>query len=185
MTEGITYKIKIQRGDTLIEIEGDKEFVENKYNELADTLQQARLEAPNGASLTDSSTSRSPRGSKRAGGKRAVTGPKTVELGIDKQKLQAFYNTKSPGGHEEKFAVFCYYLKENHDLNEVTVDEVFTCYRLLNVRGPEAWTQKFRDAKSRKSWFNKGSEQGKYAISTIGEEFVIHDLPSKPVKEEK
>ena len=36
-----------------------------------------------------------------------------------------------------------------------------------------------RDAKNKKGYFVEGNERGKYRLSNVGENLVLHDLPKK------
>lgn len=96
--------------------------------------------------------------------------------------LREFYDTKGPDSHMEIFAVLSYWLKDALSITDVSIDEMWTLYKVLQIRAPKVLVQVFRDAKSKKAYFDTSEGNGKYYLTSFGETFVEHDLPRAPKK---
>jgi hypothetical protein len=92
--------------------------------------------------------------------------------------LREFYSQKGPGNFTEQNAVFVYYLNRIREIEDVTTNHVFTCYKEVGARLPGALYQSLLDTNRNKGWIDT-SNMGKILISPIGENFVEHDLPRK------
>jgi len=180
MNEGNIYKAKIATGRGTFEFEGSQEFVEKQIDKIVDIEKKSPSPLPaeviNSIPKNNSKRKTSNGVSSR---KSAINQPKMLPDLIAKNRigeLKAFYETKSPDSHVETYAVLAYWLKENVNITEVGIDEIWTLYRVLVQKAPQVLIQTFRDAKSKKSYF-ESSKDGKYYITSIGETFVEHDLP--------
>jgi len=96
-------------------------------------------------------------------------------LKIPKSELTKFYDEKKPQTHQERYAVMACFLQDGAISNNVDVDEIYTCYSLLNKRGPKSMDQVFRDADR---WFER-DEESRWALNHVGREYVRFDLPKK------
>jgi hypothetical protein len=96
--------------------------------------------------------------------------------GLDINGLKSFYNQKKPTSGLENNVVFIYFLSKNANINEVTVDHIYTCYKVLGLRVPTAIQQSLLDASHKKNWINTSS-MSDLKVTTHGENFVEHDLP--------
>lgn|SRR3989344_984356 len=179
MNEGNTYKAKITTGRGTFEFEGSQEFVEKQIDRIVDIEKTS----PAPLQLEDTGTARKKSSKKKASNgnsrKSSTDQPKMLPDLVAKDKiseLRNFYDTKNPESHIETYVVLTYWLKENTNLTDVGVDEMWTLHRVLGQKPPKVLIQTFRDAKSKKSYF-ESSKDGKYYITSIGETFVEHDLP--------
>lgn len=84
--------------------------------------------------------------------------------------LKEFINQKSPNDNYERYAVIAVWYKENHSLDEVNADRIYTAYKFMDWIPPNNVAQVLRDLKSNpsKKWFDKGSSRGGYKINIIG-----------------
>ncbi len=118
--------------------------------------------------------------------KRTTAQPKVLSrLLTTKEEIdgvKAFFAQKSPDSHVEKYAVLTLWLKNYKSLEDVSIDEMWTLYKVIGVKQPKNLLQTFRDGKSKKSYFDL-TPDGRYFITPFGETFVDFDLPNK--KKEK
>ncbi len=94
----------------------------------------------------------------------------------DKKTLNDFFEEKKPKGNIQNSAVMIYYLKQVLQLDEVTPDHVFTCYRELGLKIPAVLNQNLRDcASSRYGYIDFTKNQCNTNIKGIN--FIEQDLP--------
>ncbi|SRR6266478_6264796 len=92
--------------------------------------------------------------------------------------LREFYAQKKPKNFTEENAVFVYYLNRLKEVEGVTTNHIFTCYKEVGARLPGALYQSLLDTNRKKGWIDTGN-MNRILISPIGENFVEHDLPRK------
>jgi hypothetical protein len=101
--------------------------------------------------------------------------PKVLDIDLKsaKNSLKDFCEAKKVGdGDTDRYLVMAYWLKENLNLTEVTMDHIHTCYRFLDWQTPTDASAPLRNMKQ-KGWFNKGAAKGAYAINHVGENKVM------------
>ena len=95
---------------------------------------------------------------------------------VGKSSLKEFVTEKAPSTNIERTAVFIYYLQNTLELEDISIDYVFSCYKDVNARLPANLQQNLTDtASSRYGYIEVNS--GKYTVTTIGSNLVEHDLP--------
>jgi hypothetical protein len=84
-------------------------------------------------------------------------------------KLEAFVQGKNASDMMAKYTVIALWFKEYFNPEEITADHIFTVFRHLGWQSemPPDPVQPFRNAKSLKNWFDKGSK-GAYKINWNG-----------------
>jgi len=102
-----SYKIKIRRGDLEIEVQGDKQFVLEKFGELKEELFRSREGVPT-APIT--------------------TAPKVEGKPLEGLSLVEFLNAKNPKSHPDKVVAMAYYLHHYRGVKIFTVDDINECY---------------------------------------------------------
>lgn len=188
MNEGNNYKAKITTARGTFEFEGSQEFVEKQIEKVVDleknmpaAVAERETPAERQAGKTKSKAS-----SGNSAAKKAVsTQPKMLPSLVPKEQitsLREFHDKKKPDSHVEIFAVLSYWLKENLSVADVSIDEMWTLYKVLGIRPPQNLIQVLRDAKSKKAYFDSAQGYGRYYLTSIGETFVEHDLPQAPKK---
>lgn len=103
---------------------------------------------------------------------------KVIELGLSeeqRQDLRDFYNRKSPNHQNEKILVIMYWLKENAEIEEFNVDEIYTSFNILGERSPKSIESVFNN--TRKEGKLSRLENGNCEINHIGSDFVKFTLP--------
>lgn len=88
-----------------------------------------------------------------------------------------FYDQKKPTTQAQAVTVAVYYLKRILEMDKVTPEHVFTCFKDVGQRIPKDLPQTIRDAAKRKGWVDT-SERGNVKITTHGENMIDHDLPA-------
>lgn len=93
-----------------------------------------------------------------------------------KQSFSDFYHEKKPESSIEFNVVAIYYLNKIMGLEDVTIEDVYTCYRNVDKRAPKAFKQSLADTSSSKYGYIE-IKNGKYSVPISGMNFVEHDLP--------
>jgi hypothetical protein len=91
-----------------------------------------------------------------------------IDIKAGKVALADFVKQMNPQSVHDKFAVIAVWLKEQHDLPEITGDHIYTCFRLLDWPAPDDVDQRLREIKHGKKWFDKGDSKGGYKINIVG-----------------
>lgn len=188
MNEGNNYKAKITTARGTFEFEGSQEFVEKQIDKVVDIEKSMPAPAPepeNPRARQTNKTKAKAGGNNGSTKKSASEQPKMLPNLVPKEQitsLREFYESKGPDSHMEIFAVLAYWLKDALSTTEVSIDEMWTLYKVLQIRAPKILIQVFRDAKSKKAYFDASGSNGKYYLTSFGETFVEHDLPHAPKK---
>jgi len=90
-----------------------------------------------------------------------------IDLNSGKVSLQDYVAQKSPNGPFETYATMAAWYKENHNLEEVNDDRIYTAYRFLDIVPPNDVAGVLRKLKFQK-WFDKGSSKGASKINIVG-----------------
>lgn len=96
--------------------------------------------------------------------------------------LREFFNEKKPRVETEKVTVFGFYLEHYKNVPEFSKADISKCYFEARERKPKVIGQVLRDTKNAKGYLVEGSKRGKFRLSNIGENLVIHDLPREKNK---
>jgi hypothetical protein len=93
-----------------------------------------------------------------------------IDLTTASVKLEDLVQEKNPDDMMAKYTVIAFWFKEYLSIEEITVDHIFTAFKHLGWQSqmPDDPSQTFRNAKSLKSWFDKGSGKGAYKINWNG-----------------
>jgi hypothetical protein len=91
-----------------------------------------------------------------------------IDITAGQLSLAEFVKQKNPQSVHEKFGVIAAWLKEQHNLPEITGDHIYTCFRLLDWPAPDDVDQRLREIKHGKKWFDKGDGKGGYKINIVG-----------------
>lgn len=96
----------------------------------------------------------------------------------DKPSLKDFFAQKKPEDNQEQIAVFVYYLSRILGETKIGPRHVYTCYKDVGGRVPVNISDVVAKTASRKGWI-AATAAGGYTTTTMGENFVDHDLPKK------
>lgn len=127
----------------------------------------------------------SPKATRRPRRKR-TRGP-TVKKDLDlrpkgKPSLREFAESRKPTNNDDKNVLSVYYLRRIADVNVVSIDHVFTCYKAMGWREPTDLASSLRLTASKKSFLDTSTGDD-IKLTSIGRNHVEHDLP--PEKTER
>jgi hypothetical protein len=91
-----------------------------------------------------------------------------IDLNTGKVSLKDFMSQKNPSDTFERYAAIAVWYKENHGLEEVNSDRIYTAYRFIDLIPPNDVGQVLRNLKANKKWFDKGDTKGGYKINIVG-----------------
>lgn len=179
----------------LIEIaEVLKKFPENIQPKVFDILTTRFLggkihEQPNEEMETEtlSSEKKSKKQVKDKSQKSTVKAKESISLIKDlnlrpsgKKSFRDFFDEKKPGPANAFNAVAVYYLSEILQMTGITPSHVYTCYKEVNVRPPEAFVQSLKDTASKNGYVDT-SDTNNIKIPLRGKNYVEHDLPKPKI----
>ncbi len=180
-------KLRIDLFSGTLEVDGEESFVRSVYDDFKDRLLAVRsANVPAGELLPattpagrppDASTRLVRTGSRKRPGTSLslIKDLDLSEIGNDFSLLD-FYAAKAPQTAMESNVVFVYYLQQIAMLKGIGVNHIYTCYKYVNIKYPNALKQSLADTSSRKNWLDTSSFED-IKLSTGGENFVEHDLP--------
>lgn len=93
-----------------------------------------------------------------------------------KKAFKDFYKEKKPRTNIEFNVVAIYYLSKIMKLTNITIDDIYTCYKTVDKRVPSALKQSLIDTSGPKYGYIS-AENNTYLLPTRGENFVEHELP--------
>lgn len=123
---------------------------------------------------------------KKGGSKsKAVKSKETISIDKDlnlrekgKKSFKDFYDEKQPKSAMDFNTVAIYYLSQILELDNISAKQVYTCYKEVAKRPPDAFIQSLRDTASVKGFIDSADVEN-LKIPSRGINFVEHDLPAK------
>ena len=100
---------------------------------------------------------------------------KDLDLSGTNKSLKDFINEKKPSSNVQKTATFVYYLQNILNINEITIDHIFTCYKFMGFRIPNNLPQNLADTCSSKYGYI-GRKDGKYTMTVMGNNYIEFDI---------
>ncbi len=98
----------------------------------------------------------------------------------DKMSFKSFCEEKKPTTNIEFNAVAVYYLERILEKKDIGINDVYTCYKNVGRKVPNALKQSLTDtSSSRYGYIATGNNC--YTIPVVGENFVEYDLPKLEV----
>jgi hypothetical protein len=101
--------------------------------------------------------------------KRKLRTPEVLDLDLTSGEVPftAYYQERNPTDHIKRYLVIAAWFKQYRQTDEISVDHIYTCYRILNLNVVDDVGSIFRGGKSR-GWFHSGEQSGWYAINHVG-----------------
>lgn len=90
----------------------------------------------------------------------------------NKESLKDFISKHTPANGQMYNLCFVYYLQTVLELQGITPNHIYTCYKNLNVKFPSNIYQSIADTSKRKGWINT-SNMNDITITTLGENALI------------
>ena len=91
------------------------------------------------------------------------------------KSLKDFVGEKNPSSNVQKTAVFVYYLEKFMNVEEITIDHIFTCYKNMGYRVPNNLQQNLTDTCSSKYGYISRKD-GKYSMTVLGDNYIEFDI---------
>jgi hypothetical protein len=185
-------KLRIDLATGILEVEGDESFVTKIYDDFKDKVASAnvrdrqtataegsreRSTGP-GASHDTTPNVSAPTRRKSRGGKETPSLIRSLDLSArdGKPSLKDYYAGYKPGSNFERNLVFVYYLMHVREIAEpISADHVFTCYRHMGLKIPEAFNQSLWDTNSKKGWLDTSSLEN-IKMTTLGINHIEHAM---------
>lgn len=95
-----------------------------------------------------------------------------------KESFKSFYEMKKPTTNIEFNAVAVYYMEKILGKAEITISDVYTCYKNVGRKVPNALKQSLTDTSSSRYGYI-ATANNCFTIPVVGENFVEYDLPKK------
>ena len=188
-------KLSIDLGKGMVDVEGEEAFVKSVYEDFKKVLLAGggtasakaageKVEDPESQAdvgLKEAATppSRKPR-RKSAKPTEGATGIPNAykpeqDLEVDLSGLPAFYGKFKTKNHPEKILIFARFLQDEKGIAPCTLNQIYSCYRLLRIKVPTAYLQAFRDTQN-KHRFIKLNSPTNVEITLLGNNHFEHDL---------
>lgn len=90
-------------------------------------------------------------------------------------RLKDFFSQYKISTNYERNLVFAYYLQHRLNLQSITIDHIFTCYRDVGVKVPSALQQSLWDTSKHKGWLNTSNGES-ITVTVPGMNHLEHDL---------
>lgn len=120
------------------------------------------------------SDSKKPKAKKAAASKGRSPVALDLDLTVGDVPLKQFMEQKKPNSDNKRYLVIAQWLKTNLNLEEVTMDHIYTGYRHMGWNVPDDAGGPLRQCKQQ-GWMKRGKGKGAYAINHIGEG-VVNDI---------
>tara|TARA_R110002020_G_scaffold103875_2_gene243456 strand:- start:2824 stop:3420 length:597 start_codon:yes stop_codon:yes gene_type:complete len=189
-------KLKIDLTLGIIEVEGSEQLVRDIYNDFKERLNQApskvsvleksspQTETPPAEPATKA-TKKASAGKPKSKPKSSASNSGTLLKDLDltssgeKDSLRDFYNKYEATSNLERNLVFVYYLQNIREMEGVTINHIFTCYRNIpELKAPGHLKQSVVDAAYKKGWLDT-SDMENITVPISGINYLEHDLPKK------
>ena len=187
-------KLSINLKEGTIIVEGDEGFVRFIYQDFKESMSKqvvvqpppiASIEQPASPMLVEHSAPAKPRKAKKTslGATNKVSATKykpQVNSGLILTGLAEFYDAWKPENNFERILIFAIFLRDRLEITPCSADDIFTCFFLLKNKDPipEAFTQAFRDAKSRTHYIEYQT-LAEITITIMGENRYNEQLKAK------
>lgn len=175
-----------------LEVSGNENFVKEIYLDFKNALKVEKLQPLKSNSIpnqVDSDIPQSKNSTRTKPARKPISS--TLQIVRDlilkpsgKQSLKDFYSTFEVKSGYDKNLIFIYYMSKILEMNGITVNHVYTCYKDVGEKFPTQLLQNLRDTKRDKGWIET-SDSDNIKVSPVGEMYLEHDMPKKEEKAKK
>lgn len=95
--------------------------------------------------------------------------------GADEPSLKEFFARYDHKTNFERNLIFTYYLKQVINIDKVTLDHIFTCYRKVEQKIPKALEQSMRDTAKDRGWVDIDDLEN-IGVPVAGINHLEHDM---------
>lgn len=184
----VNTKLKIDISSGLLEVEGSEGFVKLIYEDFKNRLVEKSASSkvvhstpePEKSQPKTTNTSKSPSNGASASKPKSKKAPeflKNLDLSGsgDRPSLKIFFSGYQHKTNYERNLIFVHYLKEILEVEKVTLDHVFTCYRNVGHKIPKALEQSLRDTAKEKGWVDIDDLED-IKVPIAGFNHLTHDM---------
>ncbi|AZV22655.1 hypothetical protein [Mesorhizobium sp. M7A.F.Ce.TU.012.03.2.1] len=181
-------KIHFSQGDTVFDVEGDADVVREVYRDLKGALvgrlamvkpmplREHIADALEDTGATEVQRKKPVRRKKGNSGStssepRAEAYQPSLVKDLKAPGLEEFYGKFIPKSHSEKVLMFAHFLRES-GYDPCTANQIFTCYKLVNIARPKAFKQAIIDAHGTKFGYVEYGGVDNIRVTTIGEDYL-------------
>lgn len=185
--------LKIQSGDTVIELSGENSEVKQIFQDIKDnglgylSLCNKSVPKTNISEIKEnertSKQTKKTQSPKRTKSKGTVTSSyEMIELNMNedqRKKLKEYYSSFTLSTNVQRICVLSYWYKNNIGTNEFDTNTIFTLLRMVQEKASFNIPQAFSDIQNRSQYLVSTGEKGKYKLTPIGEDYVNDELLKK------
>ena len=173
-------RVKIDISQGIIELEGNQDFVEKYLTWFEEKmLVKQPFKSPKEV------ITRQPKTPKTSQEKKTklpgVQKPESFKIKVEGgPTLKDFFKEKLPNtkpSHPEIIPVIATYVKVHAKMNEISEGNISFAYTAVGISRPKFLRQTIINLKNQKSFFTEGSEDGKWILTELGEDYVMNELP--------
>ena len=190
----MTAKLRIDLAQGLVDVEGSEELVRDIYDDVKERLhgvKSTHFVGQDGEKTGEMTGSKSAgeepakpdsgrtgvkgRNAGRAKESHSIIGDLDLSSNGGKPSLKDFYAQYKVSNNYERNTLFVYYLTNHGMVGQITNDHVFTCYRNVGAKLPEAFNQSLWDTGSKTGWI-AAKPLDNIKITNAGINHVEHDI---------
>lgn len=189
--------LKIQIGDTNIELSGDAEIVKNIFNDIRENglgkinINQKPQNTSTESKIIKKSQNENKIENANDNGQKIKKAKSTktstnitstyqmVELNIDSEnrgKFKEDYTKYKTNTNVQQILVLAYLLREYAGLEKINTNVIFTALRTVGAKASFNIPQAFRNMKNRNNFLSETEENGEYKLTPIGEDEILYKL---------
>lgn len=189
--------LKIQIGDTNIELSGDAEIVKNIFNDIRENglgkinINQKTQNTSTESKIIKKSQNENKIENANDNGQKIKKAKSTktstnitstyqmVELNIDSEnrgKFKEDYTKYKTNTNVQQILVLAYLLRKYAGLEKINTNVIFTALRTVGAKASFNIPQAFRNMKNRNNFLSETEENGEYKLTPIGEDEILYKL---------
>jgi len=147
-------RMKVRRGEWEFEVEGPRDYVEERIARAIAEMEGSPLSISH-----------------------AADGGSTTAPARSRTRLKEFVSAKGPRNHLENAATIAAWAREG-GVTDISGGDLDRYYKEAQLKRPSDSLHILQRAASEKGWFELAGE-GKYRLTSSGEDYVTFDLPPK------
>ena len=159
------YRIRIKKGETELEVEGDKEFVKELFEEFKTDMY----------SLPESKINSS---------QSIISQNGQIQLIRDKYTLQKLYKILNPTTNLDRIIIFGYWILKAEKIEEFSINDIINYFEKFKIKKPAYITRDFRKlVNPSKGYLIIGKTEGYYSLSYDGIQYIEEKLNKLEIEE--
>jgi len=170
------YRIKIKDGSTEIELEGDKKFVNESFEQVKKVLGSKKT------TTKKKTKRRKKRGRKKKPGRKKKKKPKKTpkkdRIDLRKYSLKEIFDLKKPRRKRHHVMIMAYYMNKALRKREFRAADLEPLYNEVDIEAPKNLSYFLRKmADEDPKLLTHGKKQGRYKITDKGIDYIYDEIP--------